>query len=193
MKDEVKLALVIDDHKLPLKEAHWAASLAKVPWIKDYDFVREEVSAGPTANTTTLFRHFKLKAGVKGFDMPAPNPKLQSAMEEVSAILKKHDLMAVVCLATGQKDGEFLFNPDIPTWSKIKFEEQPGGKLGMRVGIHMKTDPEKSQRTVNALWSLQGMLDHIWHNLETIKKVIVQKVEIEESGSEIIIPKDTKH
>ena len=61
MKKDIKLALALDDYKLNIKETLWAEALAKIPWIKDYKFIREEVRAGPTKNTTILFRYFELK------------------------------------------------------------------------------------------------------------------------------------
>jgi hypothetical protein len=63
VKQELKIAMVIDDYKLKNKADWWVKSLAQKPEIeKNYDLVREEIGAGVTANTLTCYRFYKLKA-----------------------------------------------------------------------------------------------------------------------------------
>lgn len=62
MKPELKVCMAIDDYKLKNKEDWWRKCMAKLPEIeRHYDFVREEVGAGVTANTLMCYRFFKLK------------------------------------------------------------------------------------------------------------------------------------
>lgn len=61
MKKEIKLALVLDNHKLKHKESLWKEALANVPNLEMYEFVKEKKKPGPYANTTSLIRYFKLK------------------------------------------------------------------------------------------------------------------------------------
>lgn len=61
-KNEIKIALVLDDYKVKNKEDWWKRALKEAPHIeKNYDFVREESGPGLTKNTTILYRYFKLK------------------------------------------------------------------------------------------------------------------------------------
>lgn len=65
-KDEIKIALVMDDYKVKNKEDLWRRSLATRPDIeRDYVFDREEMHPGLTKNTTTSIRYFKKKAIAK--------------------------------------------------------------------------------------------------------------------------------
>lgn len=59
---EIKIALVIDNYKLPDKEYWWREALKKQPEIEqNYEFVREEIGRGPFKDTTNLFRFYKPK------------------------------------------------------------------------------------------------------------------------------------
>lgn len=62
IKDEIKIAMVLDDYKIKNKEEWWKKSLAKKPEIEEnYDLVKEEIGAGITKNTTTCYRYYRLK------------------------------------------------------------------------------------------------------------------------------------
>lgn len=61
-KDEMKIALVMDDYKLKNKEDWWAKALDSNPELRDnYIMVKEEILSGITSDTTTIIRHFKRK------------------------------------------------------------------------------------------------------------------------------------
>jgi len=61
-KEEMKIALVLDDYKVPNKDDWWKKSLKSAPQIeRDYDFVREESGQGITKDTTIFYCFYKLK------------------------------------------------------------------------------------------------------------------------------------
>lgn len=61
-KNEIKIALVIDDYKVPGKDTWWKMALKKKPEIeRDYEFVREESGPGITNGTTNFYRYYRLK------------------------------------------------------------------------------------------------------------------------------------
>lgn len=60
-----------------------------------------------------------------------PDPTLQQAMEEIKAILRKHDVAAVVLLSS-PKHMEFLYGLT-PTWSCAKLEPHPDGGEAIRI------------------------------------------------------------
>lgn len=62
-KEEIKIALVMDDYKLKNKEDWWQKCLAQRPDIEQgYDFVREELHPGVSKDTTTAIRFYKKKS-----------------------------------------------------------------------------------------------------------------------------------
>jgi hypothetical protein len=61
-KETLKIALVIDDYKLPNKDQLWKDSLDKAPNIeKEYQLDKEEIKLGPTPTTLSIIRYYKLK------------------------------------------------------------------------------------------------------------------------------------
>lgn len=62
MKRELKIALVMDDYKLPDKDKWWKRALDKTPEIRDnYDLVKEEQCRGLSPDTTIVTGFFKLR------------------------------------------------------------------------------------------------------------------------------------
>ena len=62
MKQEIKIALVLDDYKVKNKAEWWVKSLKNTPNItKNYDLIKEEAGPSVTKNTTTFFRYYRLK------------------------------------------------------------------------------------------------------------------------------------
>ena len=62
-KKHVKIAIAIDDYKLP-KKAEWIARcIDKLPkkQLNKYDFISEDVKPGVTENTSLIFLNYKLK------------------------------------------------------------------------------------------------------------------------------------
>lgn len=63
-KEEIRIAMVLDDYKIPNKEDWWRKCLKKVPHLeRDYEFVREEPGPGISKDTTNFYRHYRLKSG----------------------------------------------------------------------------------------------------------------------------------
>jgi len=61
-KKEIKICLVMDDYKLKNKDDYWIKALKTQPIIlRDYEFVREKITAGITKDTVICIRYFKLK------------------------------------------------------------------------------------------------------------------------------------
>lgn len=66
MKEEIKIALMLDDYKVKNKDDWWNKSLKTRPEIEqDYYLDREESGPGITKDTTVFFRFYKLKAGTE--------------------------------------------------------------------------------------------------------------------------------
>lgn len=62
-KKELKIAMVIDDYKMPNKDTWWTRGIGKLPDdFKNYEFDREEIHPGITVNTMTIIRYYKLKS-----------------------------------------------------------------------------------------------------------------------------------
>jgi len=52
----------MDDYKLKNKDDYWIKALKTQPIIlRDYEFVREKITAGITKDTVICIRYFKLK------------------------------------------------------------------------------------------------------------------------------------
>jgi hypothetical protein len=83
-----------------------------------------------------------------------PDPKLVAAMEEIKAVLKKHDVGAVVVLSS-PTHMEFL-REYAPTWSCVTVEQHPGGHA-LRIRAHL-ADFESPQARKKCLEDSIGML-----------------------------------
>jgi len=74
-----------------------------------------------------------------------PDPSLKAAMEEIKAVLKKHDCGAMVTLAS-ENNIEFLYEIS-PSWSCASFQRMPDGGLAIRVRSKLKDYPSKAVQT----------------------------------------------
>jgi hypothetical protein len=62
LKQEIKIAMAIDNYKLPKKEEWWAKCVEKMPQdFFKYRFDREEITQGLSLNTSFVIRYFRLK------------------------------------------------------------------------------------------------------------------------------------
>jgi pyrroline-5-carboxylate reductase len=78
-----------------------------------------------------------------------PDPKLQSAMAEIKAVLKKHDCAALVTLASPSHT-EYLYEV-APSWSCAWLQPMPDG-FAIRMRSKLKDYPSKEaqKKTVEA-------------------------------------------
>lgn len=83
-----------------------------------------------------------------------PDPILKTAVAEIDAILKKHDIAGVVVL-TSKTHVEYLMGIS-PTWSCCTYEDTPQGKL-LRVRAKAVDYPSKEARN-EAISDTVGML-----------------------------------
>lgn len=98
---------------------------------------------------------------------PMPDPKLKTAMEEIKAILDKHDIAAVVQLQS-QQGGEFLYWLS-PSWSCVTLTDE--GQC--RVKAAAKTGgPEEKQRLVDAIGMLMCFHDAAKKTQENMNQVV---------------------
>lgn len=94
---------------------------------------------------------------------PVPyDPKLRAAMEEIKAVVAKHDCMALVILAS-QTHNEFLFEPET-TWSLVKWEDRLNGKLRFRSKLEDHPSKEVQDRLTAA--TAHGLESMRWISLK---------------------------
>ena len=66
LEKEMKIALVLDNYKLPNKVDYWIKAMKETPWVEEcYTLDRETTGMGITAGTMISYRHYKLKDGAK--------------------------------------------------------------------------------------------------------------------------------
>lgn len=111
-----------------------------------------------------------------------PDPKLKAAMEEIKAVLRRHDIAAVVTL---QSPGalEYLYELS-PSWSCIHIE--PGGAV--RIRAQAKTGPatekERLRLSAGMIVSFADLGWRAWDDFTKLTRVLGQHVEIEHVSRE---------
>jgi hypothetical protein len=96
------------------------------------------------------------------------DPNLREAMEEIKAVLKKHDCMGAIILVS-PTHSEFLFHPEA-SWSVVHFEDDPDGPQGaqmIRIRSKRADFPSKeAQRAANEA-SVHAIESIRWLSLKT--------------------------
>lgn len=96
-----------------------------------------------------------------------PDPKLQMAMEEIKAIIQKHDLSASVLLQN-QTHGEFFYELS-PSWSCITLTTD--GQIGVKCKAKTGGDDEKERLRVS-VGLIMGILDHARKQEKNMSEVV---------------------
>jgi len=117
--------------------------------------------------------------------------KLQAAMKEVSEVLTKHDVMGLVYMADGETRGEYRYHLCEASWSKLQWDNVVNTKdRGMKsdakkeVGIRLRVKKEEGKdlnRTINAVFVLQGMMPQGHLILNDIRKIVEVNFEVTSS------------
>ena len=94
--------------------------------------------------------------------------------------------MGVVTLADGNGNGEFGVLIDVPEWSNIRFVPRKDGSVAVHTKIHMKSSRHNTERTINAIFNLQGQMEHTYMLLAKMTEEFKKHVEIEEDEGKII-------
>ncbi len=110
---------------------------------------------------------------------------LQSAAEEIKAIVRKYDIAASVILCSGNGHSEYVVDV-VPTWSCLTLEEKPQG-IAIRMKAQVKTAPAetrhrervKLQRTSNMLVLMRETLMGQFSIFDRMVDVLKQHVNIE--------------
>lgn len=111
---------------------------------------------------------------------------LKKVMKDINAKLRKEDVMGIVLLADGKKSGEFGLFIDVPEWSNIRFVHKEDGSVVIHTKVHMKSSKEHTERTINGVYNLKGMLEHVYSALQHTVERWNQVVDIEEEKGKII-------
>ena len=111
---------------------------------------------------------------------------LKKCMEDIKDILSKYDVAGTIFLADGKGCGEFLIGIERPTWSNIRFIPRQDGSMAIHTKVHMASSPENTQRTINALYNLQGQIGNVFMMQDSITKDWEKKLDIEKEDAKII-------
>lgn len=109
-------------------------------------------------------------------------PAMEEARVKILAILKEHDLMGCVLIASKERSG--FFQEVSPSWSCARTEITPDGEVGVRVLCKREDYPsaeaqqEQLEHTVNGLLGLLHVHEYIGQALTALVKMISQKVTI---------------
>jgi len=112
--------------------------------------------------------------------------ELKRAMSQIDSIIKKFDINATVLLADGLGNGEFKMYHDKPTWSMLRFLPRKDKSMAVHTKMHMKSKPKETERTINSIYNIQGMMSNLWLMNDAICKDFESKVKIEKGESKII-------
>lgn len=108
-------------------------------------------------------------------------------MKEIRAVLKKHDLAAVVIIGSPTHT-QFLIEPEA-SWSVAKFEQGPDGTMGMRIRAKHNDPPELREKLRLTTGLVMGWIDAIdgvqkalqWMAMELGKKIGIKHVSRDDS------------
>lgn len=104
------------------------------------------------------------------------SPKLRQAMEEIKAVLNKHDIAGVVVLHSPGY-GEHYMKLD-PSYSSVKMVQVEGNDVGIKLNVDSKTHPDPKERkkavtnSVNMVEILYELTDLKTDNLSDISTAI---------------------
>jgi len=121
--------------------------------------------------------------------MKGISKKLKKAMSEINDILKDYDIAGCVFLSDGLGNGEFSNYIEQPTWSTIRFIKREKG-IAVHLKAYNKTMKEESNKTISALYNIQGMLTNMWLFNDQVTKDIEQRIELQKGESKIIPLRD---
>jgi len=97
-----------------------------------------------------------------------PDPKLQAAMEEIKAVLTKHDIAGIILLES-QKYAEYYYELS-PTWSCAKIE---GDQLHIRAKReHFPSDVAQAKCLTETIGMIVGFGDMTARTLDAVTKTI---------------------
>lgn len=101
-----------------------------------------------------------------------PDPKLQKAAAEISAILKKHDIGGYIMLAS-KTHGEYVLN--LPTWSKCQIENVDGEQR-LRFKAKGKDEDSSVVGTVHMLQVFIKLGKGISNQLDNVLELVESKM-----------------
>lgn len=122
--------------------------------------------------------------------MEGVSEELKTAMEEIKAVAKKYDINGCIFLADGLKNGEFALLHDQPSWSQLEFIPKEDGSVDVKVKVRMKTNPENTNRTINSIYNLQGMMSNCWLMNDGIIKTMEKEIDIDHEPGGLVSHKE---
>lgn len=92
------------------------------------------------------------------------DPKLREAMEDIKAVLRKHDIMGCAVLAS-PTHSEFLCDPSA-SWSVARIENLGDGRFGIRFRSKREDWPTKEAQEEATAATVHGIESIRWLNLK---------------------------
>ena len=92
------------------------------------------------------------------------DPKLREAMEDIKAVLRKHDIMGCAVLAS-PTHSEFLCDPGA-SWSVARIENVGEGRYGIRFRSKREDWPSKEAQDEATTATVHGIESIRWLNLK---------------------------
>ncbi len=111
--------------------------------------------------------------------------EMQKFAIEMKEECTKRGYTASICLADGLGHGEFHHNIEEVDYSMIRFIEKKG-KIAVHIKAHMKSEPVKTEKTVNAIAMLAEIIGMNAMTYISVMKFIKERLDIEEEESKII-------
>lgn len=102
------------------------------------------------------------------------SPKLKIAMEEIKAVLKKHDIAGAVVLHT-PGHSEFLMKID-PSWSCAKIER--GQIIVRNIGFSRAKKKKTAEDTVNMVCLMGETMGRLGLDMLNLEEKLTQTIEI---------------
>lgn len=102
--------------------------------------------------------------------------RLKAAMKAIESVYKKYDLGGVATVSEGLGEVNYKMFIDTPSFSTIDFVKDDSA---VHIKMHLKSDRENVERTVNMLVNTKNVIGHMFLNLSEMEELIEQTVKIE--------------
>lgn len=97
-------------------------------------------------------------------------------MKAIEAVYKKYDLGGVATVSEGRGEVKYRMFIDTPSFSTIDFIRSAEA---VHIKMHLKSDRENVERTVNMLVNTKKVIGQMFLNLSEMEELIEQTVKIE--------------
>ena len=113
---------------------------------------------------------------------------LRSVKHKIETVLRQNNVSGSVVLHDGQGMSEYGCFWDLPTWSNLRFVTLKNGSRRVHLKVHMKSNPEDTAATVNALVHAKDVNAFVSKQADVILSQLKNIIKIEMDDKPTFMP-----